>query len=251
MNIESLNFTFAYFPTTFGSLNFGFLFMMYDVGTRFLDAKSGLPFLIHDLRGINPPSFFRFGSSFYWSRNFPLTNVHLCIALWTITLSVHSTLKKKNFAGVVERTTIDYSLKYWFILWCTLFIIALLFIGVHGIAYVSWPRLVPLTDLINYSGPGYIGKRRGRGLGFGPGKVISDSLMGTKGGVAAAIRKRVLAPSQEIELGTLEKKRVDWKGWWSGKRTIIFFSPTFIYLIIFFFPFFCLWLFACIPNFFF
>lgn len=104
------------------------------------------------------------------------------------------------------RRSVDYSLKYWFILWCTLLFFALFFISAHGVAYVSWPRLVSLTDLINYSGPGYIGTRRGRGFRIGP--LVSDAILGMKGGVPG-IRKRVIAPSQEIELGTLEKKRVD------------------------------------------
>ena len=44
--------------------------------------------------------------------------------------------------------------------------ISLAFIFVHGIDYVNWPRLQPLTDIIYYDGPGYRAHRHGMGLGL-------------------------------------------------------------------------------------
>ena len=44
--------------------------------------------------------------------------------------------------------------------------VSLAFIFVHGIDYVNWPRLQPLTDIIYYDGPGYRAHRHGMGLGL-------------------------------------------------------------------------------------
>ncbi|KAL0576576.1 Phosphoinositide phosphatase sac1 [Marasmius crinis-equi] len=67
-------------------------------------------------------------------------------------------------AGMTLPRTSDYSLFYYFILWFTLLAIAVGFIIAHGILYVSWPRLVPLTDIVHYTGPGYRSARHGMGL---------------------------------------------------------------------------------------
>lgn len=42
----------------------------------------------------------------------------------------------------------------------------------HGIDYVAWPRLRPLTETINYSGKGHFSGRRGRGFAASGGGQI-------------------------------------------------------------------------------
>ena len=39
-----------------------------------------------------------------------------------------------------------------------------MFIVVHGVSYVNWPKLIPLTDIIEYSGPGTKTSKNGRGV---------------------------------------------------------------------------------------
>jgi phosphatidylinositol 4-phosphatase len=34
----------------------------------------------------------------------------------------------------------------------------------NGVNYVNWPRLIPLTDVIEYNGPGANMGKRGRGI---------------------------------------------------------------------------------------
>lgn len=41
---------------------------------------------------------------------------------------------------------------------------AFYYITAHGVDYVAWPRLQPLSDTINYSGKGFSSGRRGRGF---------------------------------------------------------------------------------------
>ncbi|KAK1232062.1 Phosphoinositide phosphatase sac1, partial [Marasmius sp. AFHP31] len=67
-------------------------------------------------------------------------------------------------AGMTLPRTSDYSLLYYFILWFTLLALSVAFIFIHGILYVSWPRLIPLTDTIYYDGPGFRSARHGMGL---------------------------------------------------------------------------------------
>lgn len=58
----------------------------------------------------------------------------------------------------------DYSLFYYFMLWITLLTVSVGFVIVHGIDYVSWPRLLPLTDIIFYTGPGFRSGHHGKGV---------------------------------------------------------------------------------------
>ncbi|KAK1229807.1 Phosphoinositide phosphatase sac1 [Marasmius sp. AFHP31] len=67
-------------------------------------------------------------------------------------------------AGMTLPRTSDYSLLYYFILWFALLALSVAFIFIHGILYVSWPRLIPLTDTIYYDGPGFRSARHGMGL---------------------------------------------------------------------------------------
>ncbi|KAJ7071497.1 SacI homology domain-containing protein [Mycena amicta] len=65
-------------------------------------------------------------------------------------------------AGLTLPRTSDYSLSYYFVIWFTLLSAALIFIVIHGIDYVSWPRLIPL-EYIYYNGPGFLSPRHGMG----------------------------------------------------------------------------------------
>jgi hypothetical protein len=95
--------------------------------------------------------------------------------------------------------SIDYSLFYYFMLWFTLLAVGLLFILIHGIAYVSWPRLIPPTDIIYYSGPGFRSANNGKGFkGDLTSRKVGKWLRGEK----------VPVSIDEIELGDI-KKRVD------------------------------------------
>ena len=85
-------------------------------------------------------------------------------------------------------------------LWFTLLSVALIFMLLHGIDYVAWPRLIPPTDIIYYSGPGYRSGQNGKGLG---GKLM-PSMEKSRWLTSGARRVKV----EEAELGTV-KKRVD------------------------------------------
>ena len=85
-------------------------------------------------------------------------------------------------------------------LWFMLLSVALIFMLLHGIDYVAWPRLIPPTDIIYYSGPGYRSGHNGKGLN---GKSAS-SMEKSRWLRSGARRVNV----EEVELGTM-KKRVD------------------------------------------
>ena len=97
---------------------------------------------------------------------------------------------------------LDYSLFYYFVLWFALFGLAMIFMIIHGIDYVSWPRLNPLTDIIYYTGPGYRSGHHGKGLGGPHGTLPSWKLLPPR------IKRAHRVAVDEVELGTI-KKRVD------------------------------------------
>ena len=66
---------------------------------------------------------------------------------------------------------------------------------------MSWPRLNPPTDIINYDGPGFKAKRKGRGFGL---IALSSDKSTTR--LKQNMGKWA---GKEIEMGTLTKKRVD------------------------------------------
>ncbi|KAG5654036.1 hypothetical protein H0H81_008052 [Sphagnurus paluster] len=103
-------------------------------------------------------------------------------------------------AGLTLPRSSDYSLFYYFMLWFTLFGFCLIFILLHGIDYVSWPRLIPATDVIYYSGPGFRSANHGKGLKDNFGLAKRSRWLGTA-------RSRV-GVDHGIELEDL-KKRVD------------------------------------------
>ncbi|KAH7929386.1 inositol phosphatidylinositol phosphatase [Leucogyrophana mollusca] len=114
-------------------------------------------------------------------------------------------------AGLTLPRTSDYSLFYYFMLWFTIASLSLVFIMIHGIDYVSWPRLIPPTDIIYYEGPGFRSGHHGKGFTGPIAKKIK--LGGKENGVGSqwipSGRKRALTVNriEEIEMGT--KKRVD------------------------------------------
>lgn len=98
---------------------------------------------------------------------------------------------------------VDYSLVYYFALWFTLVALSTIFILIHGIDYVSWPRLIPLTNVIHYNGPGFRSGYHGTGFGLDFGKLKSGA---NAQWMTHGIR-RVDKQFEEIELGS--KRHVD------------------------------------------
>lgn len=94
---------------------------------------------------------------------------------------------------------VDYSLFYYFTLWYIFAALSLMFIFIHGIEYVSWPRLIPSTDVIYYNGPGFRSGHKGKGFVKMGSKASSKML--------SSGRKRAMSNTEEIELGN--RKRVD------------------------------------------
>lgn len=85
----------------------------------------------------------------------------------------------------------DLSLSYYFLLWLIVAFGALIYIFTFGVNYVNWPRLIPLTDAIEYEGPGIRLKPKGRGLGH-PSKAASPSSVGFA---------KLNGSTNEVELG--------------------------------------------------
>ncbi|KAF9817501.1 hypothetical protein IEO21_03352 [Rhodonia placenta] len=110
------------------------------------------------------------------------------------------------FAGLTLPRSSDYSLTFYFLLWFTVATLSLIFIFAHGVEYVSWPRLVPLTDIIYYSGPGFRSGNRGKGFGI-PALQI-DKLKEGAGARARRLaegHRRVKSKLVEVEMGTKER----------------------------------------------
>ncbi|KAI0762688.1 SacI homology domain-containing protein [Fomes fomentarius] len=106
-------------------------------------------------------------------------------------------------AGLTLPRTSDYSLFYYFLLWFSLAFISLLFIFIHGIDYVNWPRLQPPTDIIYYDGPGYRSGHRGKGFG-----LFQNLTTRQANGFGEQQHRRAKSKRlEEIEMGT--KERVD------------------------------------------
>ena len=94
----------------------------------------------------------------------------------------------------------DYSLFYYFLFWFVWLATSLTFIIVHGIEYVNWPRLLPLSDIVFYDGPGFRSGNHGKGFGIPPLDPVRDEK-------AYAGRRRAGSRLGEVEMG--EKRRVD------------------------------------------
>jgi hypothetical protein len=97
----------------------------------------------------------------------------------------------------------DYSLVYYFALWFTMVVLSTIFIFIHGLDYVAWPRLLPPTDVIHYNGPGFRSSRHGTGFGLDFGKLKSGA---NAQWVTRGLRRSDMQ-MEEIELGA--KRHVD------------------------------------------
>ncbi|CAL1696347.1 unnamed protein product [Somion occarium] len=103
------------------------------------------------------------------------------------------------FAGLTLPRSSDYSLLYYFVFWFTLLSVALLFIFLHGIDYVNWPRLTPLDEIIHYDGPGFRAAWKGNGFGI-PSIDVRVKRLGSN-------HRKLKSKLDEIEMGS--KIRVD------------------------------------------
>ena len=95
----------------------------------------------------------------------------------------------------------DYSLFYYFLLWIALVVVSTAFIFIHGIDYVSWPRLQPPTDIIYYDGPGFRSAHHGKGLGLPVLEKAGSDGVGEKEHRRARSKKL-----DEIEMGSIPAK---------------------------------------------
>ncbi|TFK76793.1 hypothetical protein BDN72DRAFT_783263 [Pluteus cervinus] len=109
-------------------------------------------------------------------------------------------------AGFTLPRTADYSRIYFFLVWLVVLALSLIFIVKNGIDYVSWPRLLPPTEIIHYMGPGY---RSGyHGMGFkgaaGPGRhhpgKSNSKWLGNK-------KVKVANRVEEMEMGSVSSKK--------------------------------------------
>lgn len=95
----------------------------------------------------------------------------------------------------------DYSLFYYFLLWIALVVVSIAFIFIHGIDYVSWPRLQPPTDIIYYDGPGFRSAHHGKGLGLSTLEKAGTAGVGEKEHGRARSKKL-----DEVEMGSIPAK---------------------------------------------
>lgn len=93
----------------------------------------------------------------------------------------------------------DYSLTYYFLLWCLVFFLSFFYIRAHGVEYVSWPRLNPLDDVIYYDGPGFRSRKA-------PSHHAHQSSV-ARGRPTTSKPQRV--GMEEIEMGNYGKQRTD------------------------------------------
>lgn len=107
-------------------------------------------------------------------------------------------------AGFTLPRTSDLAITYFFLIWFSVLALSLIYIVFNGIEYVSWPRLLPLTDIVHYSGPGY---RSGyHGLGFGDGKKRDERKRQAKG-KSNGIMVGGKGDAESIELGKLGPRK--------------------------------------------
>ena len=106
-----------------------------------------------------------------------------------------------KFVDLTTALFADYSLFYYFLLWFILLALSLAFIVIHGVEYVNWPRLLPLSDIVHYDGPGFRSGNHGKGFGIpslDPAR-LNEKMTGN--------RKRAGSKLGQIEMG--EKSRID------------------------------------------
>jgi phosphatidylinositol 4-phosphatase len=107
--------------------------------------------------------------------------------------------------AAVDVPLADYSLTYYFLLWFTLLFISMGFILAHGIDYVSWPKLLPPTDIVYFNGPGFRSAHHGKGLRSFPLKLINTSKWLNSGYRRPGMKVGV----EELEMQRVDKKHVD------------------------------------------
>lgn len=78
--------------------------------------------------------------------------------------------------------------------------VSLVFIFVHGIEYVNWPRLLPLSDIIYYDGPGFRSGNKGKGFGI---PALDPNRL--PAAPRTMIHKRGGSKLEEMEMGTVRK----------------------------------------------
>ena len=88
----------------------------------------------------------------------------------------------------------------------TLVFLSVVFIFIHGIEYVNWPKLLPLSDIVHYDGPGF--RKYWHGMGLDTKKA--------KSGVNSGLEKTALLKSKPMMMmekwaggGNDGDKRVD------------------------------------------
>jgi len=93
------------------------------------------------------------------------------------------------------------------LLWIIIFLISIEVIILHGIDFVAWPRLVPLTDIVYYTGPGYRSGRHGMGVKM---PYIGSTAAWFKSRRQKQRTKSTLIEKGDIPMAAIgNKKRVD------------------------------------------
>ncbi|KAG9314554.1 putative phosphoinositide phosphatase [Chiua virens] len=110
-------------------------------------------------------------------------------------------------AGLTLPRASNYSLLYYFMLWSVVAVLAITFMMIYGIEYVSWPRLIPLTDAVYYEGPGFRSANHGKGLKFAHQFGWSGQVFLENGAMMGRKRTLTVTKMEEIEMGN--KQRVD------------------------------------------
>lgn len=127
---------------------------------------------------------------------------------WTHT-PAHISYVFESISIARSHLSTEYSLFYYFLLWFTLLAVAVTYMMINGIDFVSWPKLLPPTDLIYYNGPGFRSARHGMGLRGGKDlKVAVGKTAKWLNGGKLRVRQNSKLDEGDIPLGVL-KKRVD------------------------------------------
>ncbi|KAG8740724.1 hypothetical protein FRC12_015900, partial [Ceratobasidium sp. 428] len=110
-------------------------------------------------------------------------------------------------AGLTLPRTSEYSLVYYNALWMIFLVISVIFISIHGTAYVAWPRLnaSAVRDVLMYDGPGFRSTQHGRGMN-GPVKGGKGAGSGVRMGHLGS-EKGSIGRMEEVEMG--ERKRLE------------------------------------------
>lgn len=94
---------------------------------------------------------------------------------------------------------IAYSLFLYHLIWLVVLAGAVAFIFLHGTDYVSWPKLIPPTDVLLYTGPGFRARMKGPSIGI---PVLDEK--SAKWMVQG--RRRAESKTEQLEMGNLRKR---------------------------------------------